>query len=67
MLDCYWLIAKLCPTLRDPTDYSLPGSSDHETFQARILESVAISFARGPSQTRDQTHVFYIGRQVLYY
>ena len=27
-------------------DYSLPGSSVHEIFQARILEWVAISFSR---------------------
>ena len=32
---------------------SLPGSSVHETFQARILEWVAISFSRGSFQSRD--------------
>ena len=31
------------PTPYDPTDYSLPGSSVHGIFQARILEWVAIS------------------------
>ena len=59
-------VAQSCPTLSDPMDCSPPGSSDHEIFQARILEWVAISFARESSQTRDQTHVFYIGRQILY-
>ena len=34
-----------CPTLRDPMDYSLPGSSIHGILQARILEQVAISFS----------------------
>ena len=34
-----------CPTLRDPMDYSLPGSSVHGIFQARILEWVAIAFS----------------------
>ena len=32
-------------TLCDPMDYSLPGFSVHGTFQARILECVAISFS----------------------
>ena len=29
--------AQSCPTLSDPMDYSLPGSSVHGIFQARIL------------------------------
>ena len=36
-----------CLTLCDPMDYSLPGSSVHGIFQARILEWVAISSSRG--------------------
>ena len=36
--------AQLCPTLSDPMDHSLPGSSIHGIFQARTLEWVAISF-----------------------
>ena len=35
-----------CPTLWDPMDYSLPGSSVLGILQARILEWVAISFSR---------------------
>ena len=35
-----------CPALCDPMDYSLPGSSIHGIFQAKILEWVAISFSR---------------------
>ena len=31
-------VAQLCPTLQDPMDCSLPGSSIHGIFQARILE-----------------------------
>ena len=38
-------IAQSCPTLRDPMDYSLPGSSAHGIFQARVLEWVAIAFS----------------------
>ena len=33
------------PTLGDPMDCSLPGSSAHEIFQARALEWVAIAFS----------------------
>ena len=34
-----------CPTLRDPMDCSLPGSSMHGIFQARVLEWGAIAFS----------------------
>ena len=34
-----------CPTLCDPMDCSLPGSSVHGIFQARVLEWVAIAFS----------------------
>ena len=37
-------VAQSCPTLCDPMDCGLPGSSIHGIFQARILEWVAISF-----------------------
>ena len=37
-------VAQSCPTLSDPTDYSLPGSSIHGIFQARVLESGAIPY-----------------------
>ena len=46
-----------CPTLCNPINCSLPGSSVHGIFQARVLEWVAISFSRGSSQPRDQTQV----------
>ena len=42
-----------CPTLRDPIDYSLPGSSIPGIFQARVLEWGAIAFSRGSSLPRD--------------
>ena len=45
------------PTLCDPIHYSLPRSSVHGIFQARVLEWVAIAFSRGSSQPRDQTWV----------
>ena len=43
-----------------PMDYSLPGSSIHGIFQARVLEWVAISISRGSSQPRDWTQVSHI-------
>ena len=36
-------VAQLCPTLSDPVDHSLPGSSIHGIFQARVLEWGAIA------------------------
>ena len=42
-------IIQSCPTLCEPMDCSLPGSSIHGIFQARVLEWVAISFSRGSS------------------
>ena len=38
-------VAQSCPTLSDPKDCSLPGSSIHGIFQARILEWGAIAFS----------------------
>ena len=38
-------VAQSCPTLHDPMDFSLPGSSVHGIFQARVLEWVAIAFS----------------------
>ena len=64
----YFVCAQLCPTLCDPVNCSLPGSFVHGIFQARILESVAISYSRRSSRPRDQTRVSCIsciGRQVL--
>ena len=50
-------VAQSCPTLCDPMDCSLPGSSVHGIFQARVLEWVSISFSRRSSQPRDRTLV----------
>ena len=50
-------VAQSCPTLWEPMDCSLPGSSVHGIFQARILEWVAIFFSRGSSWPRDRTRV----------
>ena len=60
-------VAQLCLTLCNPMDCSPPGSSVHGILQVRMLEWIAISFSRASSQSRDSTHVSYIGRQILYY
>ena len=51
------LVTQSCPTLCDPMDCSLPGSSVHGILQARILVWVAISFSRESSQPSDQTQI----------
>ena len=48
-------IAQLCPTLSDLKDFSLPGSSIHGIFQARVLERGAIAFTK-PTAVFTQTH-----------
>ena len=60
---CVWAQLFSHSALCDPMDCSQPGSSVYGIFQARKLEWVAISYSRGSSQPRDQTHVPCIGRQ----
>ena len=38
-------VTQSCPTVSDPMDCNLPGSSVHGIFQARVLEWVAIAFS----------------------
>ena len=59
-------ITQLCPTLWDPMDCSLWGSSIHGIFQARVLEWVAISFSRRSSPPRDRSRVFHILSRCFY-
>ena len=40
-------VTQSCPTLSDLMDYSLPGSSVHGIFQARVPEWGAIAFSEG--------------------
>ena len=67
MVCCCYLVTKSCLTLWVPMDCSLPAFSVLEISQARILEWVAVLFSRGSSWPRDQTHISYIGRQILYH
>ena len=49
-------VAQSCPTLHDPMDCSLPDSSAHGIFQARVLEWGAIAFSGiGPSHKQLST------------
>ena len=41
-------VTQLCPTLSDPMDRSLPGSSVHGIFQVRVLEWGAIASSDEP-------------------
>ena len=59
-----------CPTLCNPADCSLPGSSVHGILQARILEWVVMPSSKGSRWPRNWTCISYvscIGRQVLYH
>ena len=51
-------VAQSCLTLCSLMNCSLPGSSVHGIFQARILEWVAMFYFRGSYQPRDRTRVF---------
>ena len=61
------LVAQSCPTLCEPMDCSLPGSSVHGIFQARILEWIAISFSRGIFPTQGLNRGLPHCRQILYH
>ena len=64
---CCCLVAKSCPTLCNPMDCSLPGFSIHGISQARILESVAISFLQGIFLTEGLNPCLLHCRWVLYH
>ena len=51
-------VAQPCPTLSDPMDCSLPGSSIHGIFQARVLEWGAIAFSELALRSLKITHGF---------
>ena len=65
---CVCSVTQSCPTLCDPVNYSLPGSSVHRISQAGILEWVAIAFTREFSPPRDQLNLPLLHcRQILYH
>ena len=68
------LVIQLCPTLSDPMDHSLPGSSFREDSPgkdspgfSRILEWIAQPSSRGSSQPNDQTQVSHIAGRFFFF
>ena len=59
-------VAQSCPTLCDPMDCSLPGSSLHGILQARVLECVAIFLLQGIFLTQGSNPGLLLCRQTLY-
>ena len=58
-------VAQSCPTLSDPMDCSLPGSSVHGIFQAGILEWGAIALQHGIFPViLNKFHLFVLGIQI---
>ena len=55
-------IAQFCPTLSDPMDCSLPGSSVHGIFQARVLEWGATAFSGGKVEA--VTNFLFLGSEI---
>ena len=51
------LVTQSCPTLCDPMDCSLPGSSVHGILQAGVLDSVNHSFLQGILLTQGSNSV----------
>ena len=58
-------VAQSCPTLSSPMDCSLPGSSVHGIFQARVLEWGAIAFSGRTLNETPQTQHFTIKLIIL--
>ena len=54
-------VTQSCLTLSDPVDCSLPGSSIHRIFQARVLEWAAIAFS--VSRNRDG---YYLSMEMMF-
>ena len=51
-------VAQSCPTLSDPWDCSLPGSSIHGIFQSGVLEGGAIAFSGEEFNLRQNRALF---------
>ena len=54
---CVCVLSVMSHSSCDPMNCSPPGPSVHGILWARILERIAISSSRGPSQPRDRTHI----------
>ena len=56
-------VTQSCPTLSDPVDCSLPGSSVHGIFQARELEWGAIAFSAASVEDHHYSDFWVVGLQ----
>ena len=60
-------VTQSCPTLHNPMVFSLPGSSVHGIFQARVLEWVAIAFSEWVAgQVQISAFVLLLEHNLLY-
>ena len=58
-------VTQSCPTLSDPMDCSLPGSSAHGIFQARVLEWGAMAFSQSDGWKKGKCLQGWIQKVVL--
>ena len=63
---CVCMLSHVQP-FATPWTVALQSPSIRVIFQARILEWIAISYSRRSSPPRDRTHIFYIGKQIVYH
>ena len=50
-------VLQSCPTLCDPIEQILPGSSVRGILQLKIQQWVSLPSSKGSSQRRDRTHI----------
>ena len=61
-------VAQSCPTFCDPMDCSLPGSSIHGIFQARVLECGAIAFSNSALDHHNKANIAVLqGTQIFWF
>ena len=59
-------VAQSCPTHSNPMNFSLPDSSIHGIFQARIQEWVAIAFSDERPLEKNNSYIWAIQAQIHY-
>ena len=60
-------VAQSCPTPSDPMDCSLPGSSVHGIFQARVLEWDAIAFSISGCKEYNQSDFNFCNKEQIHF
>ena len=59
-------VTQSCPTLSDPMDCRLPGSSIHGIFQARVLEWGAIAFSARIATLQQNIYIFRSALEMIF-